>query len=107
AKYLIEINGYPVEEKPGQQLDLEFLEQQMSWRETLEALRDNQDTGGNSMQQLQALAAEVQQAQQQCVSKLAQLIEARCWPQAAKALQQWMFVEKFNQEVLRATATVA
>ena len=101
ARYICEINGHPVSDRPGGKLDAAFLEQQMQWREALEDLREFATPTKQSSAQLELLADEVEQARVHCIEQVARMIQAQCWPQADAALQQWMFVDKFSQEILR------
>lgn len=110
ARYLCEINGFPVGERTGGQLNPEFLEQQMVWRESLEEIRDSIGSGdvqsvALARDTLSRLSEQVEQARQACVSQVSRMIDAHCWPQAATALQQWMFVDKFKQEISRVHQT--
>ena len=110
ARYICELNGHPVGDRPGGQLDADFLEQQMLWREALEEIRES--TGSDDSQAplhtreaVDSLRVQVEQARQACVTQVSRMIDAQCWPQAAAALQQWMFVDKFMQEVSRLKLT--
>lgn len=109
ARYICELNGHPVGDRPGGQLPAEFLEQQMAWRESLEDIREtlahaestHTSMSGSSRRTLQALNDEVDQARESCIDQVSRMLSAQCWPQAAASLQQWMFVDKFQQEISR------
>ncbi len=107
ARYLCEINGHPPSERTGSQLDAAFLEQQMQWRESLEEIRDVVSSTGQGNALLDALSVEVEQSRVQCVEQVARMLQAQCWPQADAALQQWMFVDKFIQEIARARSAIS
>lgn len=107
ARYICEINGHPVSDRPGSKLDAAFLEQQMRWREALEDIRESATPSSQSSVQLETLGVEVEQARVQCVEQVSRMIQAQCWPQADAALQQWMFVDKFSQEISRARNAIS
>lgn len=102
ARYICEINGYPSTDRPGVRMDPEFLEQQMQWREALEEIREISPGEPQKVTELIAsLSEQVQRARLECEQQVGRMIEAQCWPQAVAALNQWMFVDKFRQEIAR------
>lgn len=92
AAYLCELHGTPIRAEDNTAMPGPFLLQQMEWRE---ALDDAQDA-----QQLQALAAEVEQARRAVLQRCGALLdEARDFPGAAQEVRALMFIEHFAQSV--------
>ena len=92
AAYLCELHGTPIRAEDNTAMPGPFLLQQMEWRE---ALDDAQDA-----QQLQALAAEVEQARRAVLQRCGALLdEARDFPGAAQEVRALMFIERFAQSV--------
>ena len=92
AAYLCELHGTPIRAEDNTAMPGPFLLQQMEWRE---ALDDAQD-----VQQLQALAAEVEQARRAVLQRCGALLdEARDFPGAAQEVRALMFIERFAQSV--------
>jgi molecular chaperone HscB len=92
AAYLCEINGQPLESESNTAMPMEFLMQQMEWRDALEA--------ATSLTQVQSLAGDVAAHQAQIVGELViELDQRRDWPAAAKRVRQLMFVDRFARDV--------
>lgn len=92
AAYLCELHGTPIRAEDNTAMPGPFLLQQMEWRE---ALDDAQDA-----QQLQALAAEVEQARRAVLQRCGALLdEARDFLGAAQEVRALMFIERFAQSV--------
>lgn len=94
AKYLCELAGQDVSESANRVLDMGFLGQQMQWRETLEDLEANSDVDG-----LLSLYDQVSVDARERHAQMAHFINQQQWPEAVKCLREWMFVEKFLQEI--------
>lgn len=94
AQYLIELAGFKVETSSGAAMDVEFLGQQMQWREDLEDVRASGDV--LALTRLKDAIEADRRARQ---SQTAKLIADSQWESALKSLREWMFVEKFLQEI--------
>ena len=94
ARYLCELAGQDVSEGASRTMNVTFLGQQMAWREQLEALEADKDASG-----LLELSNQVMADKGQRQAQMARLIEQQQWPEAVKCLHEWMFVEKFLQEI--------
>jgi molecular chaperone HscB len=94
AQYLCELAGQAVGEGSGHAVDMAFLEQQMAWREHLETLESSRDT-----QALPAFTDEILADRQRRIDQISTLFEKKQWSDAVGRLHEWMFIEKFLQEI--------
>ncbi len=94
AQYLCDLAGFQTENLSNASMDMDFLMQQMQWREDLERIRDSQDANA-----LTVLANQIEADRDSLQSNTAKLIEAQQWDAVVKRLQEWMFVEKLLQEI--------
>lgn len=95
AQYLCELAGHPTENQPNVAMDMAFLTQQMQWREALEEIRAERDHAA-----LQALAEEIQADRRLRQAQTGEIIGQEQWDEVVKRLHEWMFVEKFLQEIV-------
>lgn len=94
ALYLLELKGlYGVAESRSQ-LPLEFLMEQMSWRESMAEAKASKDVAP-----LESLDDTLQVSLKERYQVLSQLLHAAQWPEAAEAVRCLMFVEKLSAEV--------
>lgn len=92
--YLCELAGFRVGEGSGGSVSTPFLMHQMQWRDDLEEISQSQNA-----QALAELVAEVlakRAAQQRAV---VHEIEQQRWESAVTGLHEWMFIDKFVQEL--------
>lgn len=94
AQYLCEQAGYPTENQPNVALEPAFLMQQMQWRETLEEVSD-----AGHLTSLAELEQEIRADRDHRMTQVAQLVAQRQWEDVVKRLHEWMFIEKFLQEL--------
>lgn len=94
AKYLCEQAGQETGEGAGHSMDMAFLGQQMTWREELDDIQ-----AANNTTALAALTSDIVADRQQRIDQIAALIKQMQWPEAVKRLHEWMFIEKFLQEI--------
>jgi molecular chaperone HscB len=94
AQYLCELAGHPVANQPNVGMDLAFLGQQMQWREELEDVRASAD-----LDSLAVLKTAIEVDRQTRQTLTANLIAQGQWPDVLESLREWMFVEKFMQEI--------
>ena len=97
AQYLIELAGLNVDPSSGGAMDVAFLGQQMQWREDLEDVRASGDA--RALSELKTAIEADRLARQ---TQTAKLIANAQWELALKSLREWMFVEKFLQEIASA-----
>jgi len=102
AQYLCELAGFPTENQPNVAMDMTFLSQQMQWRETLEELqaRGDRDALGTLMHEIHA-------DRDQRMAQTAELIEQGQWDSVVQRLHEWMFIDKFLQELTAAQRMLA
>lgn len=94
AAYLCELHGAPVRAEDNTAMPADFLMQQMEWREALEE--------ADSSARINALEAEVRQAQRQTLERCAWLIdEQRDYAAAAQQVRALMFIARFAQDIER------
>jgi molecular chaperone HscB len=97
AAYLCRSRGTAIEGADAAPLAPAFLEQQMHWREALEAAREGNDAGA-----VAALARTVAGQRTELVARLARLLDATGdTAAAAAAVRALMFVEKLLAEIDR------
>jgi molecular chaperone HscB len=103
AEYLCELNGAPIEAESNTAMPGAFLAQQMRWREELDEARTAADRGG-----LQALIEEVAAVRSATLAQLeAALDQARDFRAASALVRQFMFIEKFGDELNAVVETTA
>jgi len=92
AGYLCELQGVPVNAENNTAMPGAFLMQQMQWREELDEAATVDD--------LQRIHLEVQQAWQEVLQNLQQLIDVRqAYPEAVAQVRALMFIERFASDV--------
>ena len=92
ASYLCELRGAPIEAERNTGMPIDFLQQQMAWREALE---EADDASG-----LRALADELDAARQARLSRIAELLDERDDAAgAAGEVRALMFIERFGEDV--------
>lgn len=97
AAYLCELRGAPIEAENNTAMPAAFLMQQMEWRESLDDARN--------VAAVEALDAEVRQAEAALLDELAGLLDERADPadalQAAQRVRALMFVARFRDDIDR------
>lgn len=96
AAYLCALHGIDLQTESNTAMPATFLMQQMSWREQLDDARGN-------LANLQQLENEVRAAHRAQVAEIAAQLAATDYEQAAKSVRQLMFLEKFTDDLDRAT----
>ena len=92
AAYLCEMHGTRVDTESNTALPAEFLARQLEWREAL--------ADADGLQQLQALAGEVNAARQALLDELGQRLDLkRDFDDAAALVRQLMFMDKLRDEI--------
>ncbi len=100
AVYLLELKGCSVDAEQNTRMPLEFLEQQMEWREALESARAA--TGAARDQALATLKGACTDAQSHGLDRLASLLSQdspEALSAAAAQVRALMFIEKFSEEL--------
>jgi molecular chaperone HscB len=97
AAYLCELAGVPLETESNTAMPMEFLMQQMEWREALGEARADGDT-----EALEALDQQVRLDRKARLVAVGQQLDARDYRHAAQSVRALMFIDKFAEEVGRA-----
>ena len=94
AHYMCELNGIDLQTESNTAMPMQFLMQQMAWREALGEAKVAKD-----MNALESLDAEVGQDRKARLVQIGQQIDAGDYQQAAQGVRALMFLEKFGEEL--------
>jgi len=97
ATYLCELHGVDLEIESNTAMPPAFLMQQMEWREALDDARAGKDIGA-----LEQIEAELRAVRKRELDQVGTLLDAGDYHEAARAIRQLMFVERFGEDVARA-----
>lgn len=97
AEYLCALAGFDRDERTQSTMNIDFLENQMAWREALEQARLNQHADD-----LKVLRSSVLEASNTYELLVGDLLDQHQWQTAGDRLREWMFIQKFSQEVTQA-----
>ena len=90
--YLCELNGAPIEAERNTSMPLEFLSQQMQWREDLDE--------ASTVSALEIIQSEVDQLKESLELECANTIDQKCdFAGAAKIVRSMMFVDRFQSDI--------
>ena len=81
--------------------DIDFLMQQIEWRETLENIENRQDTD-----ELTAFAQEINQIRHAILSELSTALDAQQWDIARAITDKLRFIKKLQTEIERVEETL-
>jgi molecular chaperone HscB len=94
AAYLCELGGAPIQAHSNTAMPAPFLMQQMQWREALDEAQN--------MGELETLRDNVQLAKRQLQAQCTRLLdEQHDFHAAVQPVREWMFIEKFSQDLDR------
>jgi molecular chaperone HscB len=94
AAYLCELNGVDLQTESNTAMPVDFLMQQMEWREALDDARAQKN-----QTELEALDAAIRSARKLALADIGKLLDGDDFTQAAGLVRQLMFLEKFADEV--------
>lgn len=94
AQYLCELNGVDLQTESNTAMPMDFLMQQMEWREELGDARAAKDAGA-----LDALDAQLRSARKTRLIQVGQELDAGKFDAAAQGVRALMFLDKFGEEV--------
>ncbi|HEX9173015.1 MAG TPA: Fe-S protein assembly co-chaperone HscB [Telluria sp.] len=94
AHYLCELNGIDLQTESNTAMPMDFLMQQMEWREELGEARMAKDA-----EALDALDAQVKGERKERLVQVGQQLDAGNYDKAAEGVRALMFLEKFGDEV--------
>ncbi|MES2899752.1 MAG: Fe-S protein assembly co-chaperone HscB [Pseudomonadota bacterium] len=94
AQYLCELNGVDLKTESNTAMPMDFLMQQMEWREALGEARADKDLAA-----LESLEAEVGAEREARLGAVGQQLDAGDYEHAAQGVRALMFLEKFGEEL--------
>jgi molecular chaperone HscB len=94
AQYLCELNGVDLKTESNTAMPMDFLMQQMEWREELGDARASKDAGA-----LDALDAQLKRERKGRLEAIGRQLDAGDFEQAAQGVRALMFLDKFGDEV--------
>ena len=94
AQYLCELNGVDLQVESNTAMPMDFLMQQMEWREALGDARAAKDAGA-----LDELEAQVKGERKARLAQVGKLLDAGDYQQAAQGVRALMFLDKFGDEL--------
>jgi molecular chaperone HscB len=94
AQYLCEINGVDLKTESNTAMPMDFLMQQMEWREELGDARAARDA-----EALDALDAQVRRERKGRLERIGKELDAGEYEHAAQGVRALMFLDKFSDEV--------
>jgi molecular chaperone HscB len=103
AAYICELHGTPIDAETNTAMPAAFLADQMQWREALDDVRVSRDRT-----QLPALIEDVDAVRVKILRELeTTLDEKHDYPAAAALVRQFMFIERFGEELNTLAETTA
>ncbi|WP_296948181.1 Fe-S protein assembly co-chaperone HscB [uncultured Massilia sp.] len=94
AQYLCELNGVDLQTESNTAMPVDFLMQQMEWREALADARAAKDAGA-----LDELDAQVRGEKKRRLAQVGQQLDAGDYATAAQGVRALMFLDKFGDEL--------
>jgi molecular chaperone HscB len=94
AQYLCELNGADLQTESNTAMPMEFLMQQMEWREALGDARAAKDA-----EALDALDEQVRRERKEQLAQIGKQLDAGDYDAAAQGVRALMFLDKFGDEV--------
>jgi molecular chaperone HscB len=94
ARYLVELNGIDLQTESNTAMPMDFLMQQMEWREALGDARAAKDAAA-----LDEIDAQLKRERRDRLAKIGRELDAARFEQAGQDIRALMFIEKFGDEV--------
>ncbi len=94
ARYLVELNGIDLQTESNTAMPMDFLMQQMEWREALGEARAAKDA-----EALDELDAQLKRERKERLAQIGRDLDAARYEQAAQDVRALMFLDKFGDEV--------
>ena len=102
AEYLLTLSGRDIKSEQTTLKDLDFLMQQMEWRETLESISDIRDAND----ELSDFNKKVRKEHCHYLTLLETQLNAKDWANAADIVRKLKFIDKLREEILRLEETL-
>jgi molecular chaperone HscB len=94
ARYLVELHGVDLQTESNTSMPMDFLMQQMEWREALGDARAAKDAKA-----LDDIDVQLKQERKTRLGKIGRELDAAQYEQAAQDIRALMFIDKFGDEV--------
>jgi len=94
AAYLCELHGFGLHADSNTSMPMEFLMQQIEWREKLDEAR-----GTKNADALETLASELRVIRKEQMERIEKLLDASDFAQTVQEVRKLMFVEKFDEDI--------
>lgn len=94
ARYLVELNGIDLQTESNTAMPMDFLMQQMEWREAL-----GEAKAGKDAKALDELDAQLKHERKERLAKIGRELDGSRYEQAAQDVRALMFLDKFGDEV--------
>jgi molecular chaperone HscB len=94
ARYLVELHGVDLQTESNTAMPMDFLMQQMEWREALGEARAAKDAAA-----LDDIDAQLKRERRERLAKIGKELDAGQYEQAGQDIRALMFIEKFGDEV--------
>jgi molecular chaperone HscB len=97
AQYLCELHGVDLQTESNTAMPMDFLMQQMEWREALDDARDGRDAAA-----LDDLDGQVRGERKSRLAQVGKQLDAGDYQGAAQGVRALMFLDKFGEDIQRA-----
>jgi molecular chaperone HscB len=94
ARYLVELHGVDLQTESNTSMPMDFLMQQMEWREALGDARAAKDAKA-----LDDIDVQLKQERKTRLGKIGRELDAAQYEEAAQDIRALMFIDKFGDEV--------
>jgi molecular chaperone HscB len=101
ARYLVELNGVDLQTESNTAMPMDFLMQQMEWREALGEARAAKDEAA-----LDTLDAQVRAARKEQLAQVSLQLDAGNFEAASTTVRALMFLDKFSEELQHAFSAI-
>ena len=101
ARYLVELNGVDLQTESNTAMPMDFLMQQMEWREALGDARAAKDEAA-----LDALDEQVKRARKAQLLEVGRQLDALDYAAAGQTVRALMFLDKFGEELHHAFSAI-
>ena len=101
ARYLVELNGVDLQTESNTAMPMDFLMQQMEWREALGEARAAKDESA-----LEALDDQVRAERKAQLSTVSSQLDAGDFNAASQTVRALMFLDKFSEELQHAFTAI-
>ncbi|HEU5434882.1 MAG TPA: Fe-S protein assembly co-chaperone HscB [Telluria sp.] len=101
ARYLVELHGVDLQTESNTAMPMDFLMQQMEWREALGEARAARDEAA-----LESLDAQVKTLRKSQLAEAGRQLDAQDFAAAGQTVRALMFLDKFGEELQHAFSAI-